>query len=97
MISIIVPVFNEADALPELLSHLHGIARGCEVVVVDGASTDDTARIAEREPGVKFVSARRGRGISLRFLSGLLRSGGQGQGAALRQGGRLGTHVHPRG
>lgn len=43
MISIIVPVLNEAMELPELIPALHALlAEGAEVIVVDGGSDDDT-------------------------------------------------------
>lgn len=47
-ISIIVPVLNEAAALPTLLEHLLPLARqGCEVLIVDGGSADGSSAIAE--------------------------------------------------
>jgi rSAM/selenodomain-associated transferase 2 len=47
-ISIIVPVLNEIEQLPELLAHLMQCQRhGCEVLLVDGGSTDGTADTAE--------------------------------------------------
>ncbi len=60
-LSIIVPMLNEAAALPGLLAQL---ARwrtcGCEVVVVDGGSTDGSAAMA-RAAGFTVVDAERGR------------------------------------
>ena len=59
MISFVVPAYNEALLLPATLDALHCAARGVdedyEIVVVDDASTDDTALIAERH-GVRIVS-----------------------------------------
>lgn len=46
-ISIIVPVLNEAAGLERMLGALANLRRrGCEVIVVDGGSRDDTVRIA---------------------------------------------------
>lgn len=42
MISVIVPVYNEAQALPALLSQLDGMAGEHEVIFSDGGSTDQT-------------------------------------------------------
>ncbi len=42
-VSIVVPVLNEAPRLPGLLNRLGRDFPGCEVVVVDGGSTDGTA------------------------------------------------------
>ena len=46
-VSIIIPVYNEADHLPTMLSQLKREQPNCdvdgnEVIVVDGGSTDDT-------------------------------------------------------
>ena len=52
MISFIVPAHNEAQLLGATLASLRDAAAGarqaCEIVVVDDASTDATAQIAER-------------------------------------------------
>lgn len=47
LVSIIIPVFNEADSLADSLSPLQGL-RGqvLEIIVVDGGSTDDTVTVA---------------------------------------------------
>jgi rSAM/selenodomain-associated transferase 2 len=45
-VSIIVPVFNEASLIQPFLEHLRDRARGAEIIVVDGASTDGTDRLA---------------------------------------------------
>ena len=51
--SVIVPAYNEragiADTLASLLASDHPI----EIVVVDDGSTDGTADIAERRPGLR--------------------------------------------
>lgn len=60
-LSIVVPMLNEAAALPALLGHLAGWhARGCEIVLVDGGSRDDSVAIA-RAAGFRVVAAGRGR------------------------------------
>ncbi|MEP5254876.1 MAG: TIGR04283 family arsenosugar biosynthesis glycosyltransferase [Winogradskyella arenosi] len=48
MISIIIPVLNEADSIGTLLSHLVAnmtSKKHCEIIVVDGGSTDRTTDI----------------------------------------------------
>ncbi|NYS60593.1 TIGR04283 family arsenosugar biosynthesis glycosyltransferase [Vreelandella salicampi] len=46
-LSIIIPVLNEADALPILLAALQPLrAQGAEVIVVDGESQDGTPKLA---------------------------------------------------
>jgi rSAM/selenodomain-associated transferase 2 len=46
-VSIIVPVFNEAPLIRRFLSNLRERTRGAEIIVVDGASTDGTDRLAQ--------------------------------------------------
>ena len=46
-VSVIVPVFNEAALIRPFLSNLRECARGAEIIVVDGASTDGTDRLAQ--------------------------------------------------
>lgn len=60
-LSIIVPILNEADALPALLAHLLSFAdQDIQVIFADGGSTDHSADIAERA-GFTMVHATRGR------------------------------------
>lgn len=42
----IVPAYNEADAIGRVLDEIRGADPGLDVVVVDDASTDDTAAVA---------------------------------------------------
>ena len=46
-VSIIIPVFNEARLIRPFLSNLRERTRGAEIIVVDGASTDGTDRLAQ--------------------------------------------------
>ena len=46
MISIIVPVFNEAPLIQRFLAHVRKRAPGSEIIVADGGSTDGTADLA---------------------------------------------------
>jgi glycosyltransferase involved in cell wall biosynthesis len=60
LVSVVVPVLDEAAALPALLDHLAGLAGRFEVIVADGGSQDGTTAIAEAG-GVRLVHAPRGR------------------------------------
>ncbi len=47
-LSIIVPILNEIELLPELMAHLQQWQRkGCEVLLVDGGSCDGSAEVAK--------------------------------------------------
>ena len=47
-LSIIVPMLNEAEQLPELFVHLLPYQRaGCEIIFVDGGSMDESAMLCE--------------------------------------------------
>lgn len=60
-LSIVVPILNEAWQLPRFLQHLMlWESKGCEVLLVDGGSTDDTVSIV-REMGLSIVVAKCGR------------------------------------
>ena len=74
-LSIIVPMLNEAAALPVLLPQLaHWHARGCEVVLVDGGSTDGSVAMA-RAAGFRVVEAERGRARQMN--AGAVQAGGE--------------------
>lgn len=60
-LSVVIPVLNEAEALPRALAALAPLrANGAEIVVVDGSSTDRSAAIAA-EHGATVVASERGR------------------------------------
>ncbi|MEO1643290.1 MAG: TIGR04283 family arsenosugar biosynthesis glycosyltransferase [Pseudomonadota bacterium] len=68
-ISIIIPAYNAADAIPLCLASLMpGLEAGLirEVLVIDGGSTDDTARIAESTGATVLNSPQKGRDAQLR-------------------------------
>jgi rSAM/selenodomain-associated transferase 2 len=64
MISVIIPTLNEADGIAATLRAIFALAPGIEVIVVDGGSVDDTARVAAAE-GAQVVLSGRGRGLQL--------------------------------
>jgi len=72
-ISIIIPVLNEADGIAATLAALAPLrARGHEVIVVDGGSSDGTALLA-RGAADKLASAPRGRASQMNAGAALAR------------------------
>ena len=70
MLSIIIPVLNEAGTIPELLEHISKNANPeniTEIIAVDGGSTDDTGQILQTlskthaSCKLKLVHAKKGR------------------------------------
>ncbi|WP_232522259.1 TIGR04283 family arsenosugar biosynthesis glycosyltransferase [Marinimicrobium alkaliphilum] len=60
-LSVILPVYNESEQLPELLSHLgRALPAGAEVIFVDGGSTDDSAALV-RAAGFLCLESESGR------------------------------------
>lgn len=77
-VSVVVPVRNEAPSLPELLTHLrHAHDAGAEIVVVDDASTDDTAKILTDADWVTVVRRDTSAGFGAAVKSGLAAATGR--------------------
>ena len=62
MISIVIPVYNEASCLPRTLEGLQRQQGSFEAILVDGESTDSTTTVAGKYPFVQLVTSPRGRG-----------------------------------
>jgi glycosyltransferase involved in cell wall biosynthesis len=67
-VTIILPAYNEAEALPVVLEALFAVIdERYEVIVVDDASSDDTAEIAMRYPCLLLRHPRnRGKGAAIK-------------------------------
>ncbi|MDT0642229.1 TIGR04283 family arsenosugar biosynthesis glycosyltransferase [Zunongwangia sp. F363] len=61
MISIIIPVLNEASHIAEVLKHTLSLHGEFEIIVVDGGSNDATMQIVGSFPEVKTCISRKGR------------------------------------
>lgn len=69
-LSVVIPTFNEAAALPALLQDLHRQKDiSLEVIVGDGGSTDGTPDVA-RKKGARVVAAPCGRGSQMNAAAG---------------------------
>ena len=71
MISVIIPVFNEAKTVKELVKRVLSVDLGKEIIIVDDASTDGTREVLNeltREQGITvlFHQSNQGKGAALR-------------------------------
>jgi len=69
-LSIIIPVYNEAKTLPELLRRVEAVDLDREIIIVDDGSTDDTADYLKNLPEapnrtVLFHDRNRGKGAAI--------------------------------
>ncbi|MFN2261525.1 MAG: TIGR04283 family arsenosugar biosynthesis glycosyltransferase [Psychroflexus sp.] len=71
MISIIIPVYNEAKVLEtninKICSRISKKKLALEIIVVDGESTDETAKIASELKSVQLISAPKSRPRQMNF------------------------------
>lgn len=65
MLSLVIPTLDAAAALGRTLAALKPELAGCEIVVADGGSTDDTVAVAAAG-GARVIATPRGRGPQLR-------------------------------
>ena len=84
LLSVVVPVLNEEDTLPELHDRLRAALEGLEpveLVFVDDGSTDGSAALIEgwaaSEPGIVLVSLSRNFGMEVAMSAGLDHAAGE--------------------
>lgn len=84
-ISVVVPLYNEAESLPELVAWIDRVAMSnalsYEVILVDDGSSDDSWRVVEelkaRYPAVRGISFRRNYGKSPALYCGFAAAEGE--------------------
>lgn len=74
--SCIIPVYNEGTRIAGVLSAVVGHPLVAEVIVVDDASTDETARIVSSIDGVRLICLDQNRGKTWALQVGLQESTG---------------------
>jgi len=71
---VVLPTYNEADNLPQMLEALTGLNLDLDVVVVDDASPDGTGDLAERaahsDPRIHVIRREGERGLGTAYLAG---------------------------
>ena len=68
-LSIVIPIYNEAESIRELLASVHSVEMEKEIILVDDFSTDGTREILRDltdEATVIFHDRNRGKGAALR-------------------------------
>ena len=65
-VSFLIPAYNEAATIGEVLERVAALGLDSQVVVVDDGSTDDTAAIAEAAGAVVIRQPNRGKGAAIR-------------------------------
>jgi rSAM/selenodomain-associated transferase 2 len=63
-ISIIIPIFNEVDAIHRLLSHIENVVSKTipyEIIVVDGGSTDGSEKQVQNSKSAILIPSEKGR------------------------------------
>lgn len=79
-ISIILPTYNERESLPRLVEQLSKLNLDLEIIVVDDASPDGTAEVAQslaRRHPIKLVGRSRKLGLASAILDGLRQARGE--------------------
>lgn len=69
-VSVIIPVLNEREGLPEMLDSLAQVLPGAEVLVSDGGSRDGTPEWVREQPALRLVTSARGRGPQMNAGAG---------------------------
>ena len=74
-LSVVIPVFNEEDAVIQTLDDLHQVLSASpylyEIVVVDDGSHDRTAKILQTRPDIRLFQHRRNRGYGAALKTGI--------------------------
>lgn len=81
--TLVIPCYNEAKNIPLLLERCKDVARqeGCEVILVDNGSTDDSPEVLKNllgaYPGCRSVRVDQNQGYGFGILSGLRAATGE--------------------
>jgi glycosyltransferase involved in cell wall biosynthesis len=65
-VSFLIPAYNEAATIGEVLERIAGLDLDAQVIVVDDGSSDDTAAIAEAAGATVIRQPNRGKGAAIR-------------------------------
>jgi glycosyltransferase involved in cell wall biosynthesis len=79
LLSVIIPVYNEAGTIREILEKINAVSLDKEIVVVDDGSSDTTPQVLKNisYPNLKIVYHSSNRGKGAAFLTGLSQAKGE--------------------
>jgi glycosyltransferase involved in cell wall biosynthesis len=77
LVSIVVPAYNEAATIEEVLRRLTSVPFRCEVIVVDDGSTDGTPELAAAAEGVQLIRRPRNAGKGAAVREGIAATSGE--------------------
>jgi glycosyltransferase involved in cell wall biosynthesis len=79
-LSVIMPCYNEAESLPEILNKVRAITIDKEIIVVDDCSSDDTPNVLANEqrndPNLRVIRHERNRGKGAAVRTGIAAASG---------------------
>jgi hypothetical protein len=76
-VSVIITTHNRPHLLPRAVASAFGAGTDPEVVVVDDASTDETAQVCRGLAGIRYVRLEENQGVAGARNVGILNSGGE--------------------
>ncbi len=76
-VSVVITTHNRPRLLPRAVESARGASADAEIIVVDDASTDETAEVCRALPGIRYLRAERNQGVAGARNLGLLASRGE--------------------
>lgn len=73
-VSVVIPTHSRPDLLPRAVESAFAAGTNVEVVVVDDASTDETAKVCQSLEGIKYVRLEQNQGVAGARNAGVLAS-----------------------
>jgi len=73
-VSVVIPTHSRPDLLPLAVESAFAAGTNVEVVVVDDASTDETAEVCQSLPGIKYIRLEQNQGVAAARNAGVIAS-----------------------